>query len=215
MDQHNRQDRANETGPRTKEPSQKRAMHTHAELLRTAEVLVANEGCDAVTTTRIAAETGLSVGTIYRYFANREALLLATYDATVERIVEACAAHIGTLDGDLVADEVIVATIDAYLAAAQAIPAHSPLLREMQRLRPIADDHAQNHDRIAAEIFLPLLGRFGLAGVSADPGRLAAIQSIISILVDLYLAMENDEARETIRAELKAHALFAFSRLLD
>ena len=213
MDEHNSQDQRKDAGIRQKAPSQDRALRTRAELLRAAEALTCEEGCEAVTTTRIASKTGVAVGTIYRYFANREELLLAAYDATVARIVEACAARLGALDAELDPQDVIVATIDAYLSAAEAIPAHSPLLREMQRLRPVADDQAQNSHRVASEIFLPLLDRYGFAGAIIEPGRLAVIQNVVSTLVDLYLATESLEARAVIGAELKAHALFAFSRL--
>jgi AcrR family transcriptional regulator len=73
-------------------PRQPRAVETRQRLLNAVESLVVAEGPAAVTTTRIAAHTSVAVGTIYRYFADREALLLAAYDATVERIVAQCAA---------------------------------------------------------------------------------------------------------------------------
>ena len=53
------------------------------------------DGAEAVTTTRVAQQSGVAVGTIYRYFTDRNELLLAAYDATVTRIVAACASSIG------------------------------------------------------------------------------------------------------------------------
>ena len=61
------------------------------------ERIVAEEGADAVTTTRVAAEAGTAVGTIYRYFADREAMLLEAYDATVARLVELCSDEFGAV----------------------------------------------------------------------------------------------------------------------
>ena len=73
------------------EPVQERALRTRAALLAATEELVTDRGIEAVTTTSVAAAAGCSVGSLYRYFADREALLLAAYDATVRRIVARCA----------------------------------------------------------------------------------------------------------------------------
>lgn len=194
-------------------PRQDRAVRTRAELLEATERLVVSQGCEAVTTTRIASATGVAVGTIYRYFPNRAALLLAAYDATVERIVAACTARLEGLAPDLDAEAAITALIDAYLDAAEAIPAHSPLLREMQRLRPVAEDRGRDGERISREILLPFFAHYGLKAEGGEPGRLAVIHAMLSTLVDLYLVTDGEEARTAIRAELLAHALFAFSRL--
>ena len=192
-------------------PSQQRAKRTIAQVLEAVETLVAAEGAAAVTTTRIAWQTGVAVGTIYRYFPDREALLLAAYDATVERIIAACAGRFAALSAEMDAPAAVAALIDAYLAAAAAIPAHQPLLREMQRLRPVAQDQARSADRVRTEILSPFLARFGYE--APDPGRLAVLEALLSTLVDLYLITEEPEARDNIRAELEAHALLALSRL--
>jgi AcrR family transcriptional regulator len=194
-------------------PRQKRALRTRAELLAATEALVAAEGSEAVTTTRVASLTGVSVGTIYRYFPDREALLLAAYDETVRRIVDACANHLATLETDLALERVVMELIGSYLTAAEAIPAHFALLREMRRLRPVADDRHREADRIETEILMPLFARFGLDEIAAEPGRLEVIYALLSTLVDLYLVTEDRQARANIRAELEAHALFALSRL--
>lgn len=191
-------------------PRQERALRTRAELLAATEALVAAEGSDAVTTTRIAAMTGVSVGTIYRYYPNREALLLAAYDATVERVVSVCADYLEALPADLPPETAATRLLDRYLAAAEAIPAHFALLREMQRLRPLAEDR---NERVETVILLPLLERYGLDAGAASPGRLSVISALLSTLVDLYLVTEAPGARADIRAELEAHALFALSRL--
>ncbi|GIL01971.1 MAG: hypothetical protein BroJett030_18700 [Alphaproteobacteria bacterium] len=179
-------------------------------MLAATEALVATEGPEAVTTTRIAALTGVAVGTIYRYYPNREALLLAAYDATVDRIVSACAARLATLEPGQAAREAVTGLLGTYLATAEAIPAHFALLREMRRLRPQAADA---NERIQAEIILPLVARYGLGAGAAAPGRLEVIYALLSTLVDLYLVSEDDDMRANIRAELEAHALFALARL--
>lgn len=196
-------------------PRQGRALRTRATLLKVTETLAADEGCDAVTTTRVAAISGLSVGTIYRYFPNREALLLAAYDATVDRIAKGCVAHLAELEPMLDPETAILSMVDCYLAGAEAIPAHSPLLREMQRLRPVAEDRARDAGEVANEVLTPLLRRYGIGNAILGPGHFLVMQTVMSTLVDLYLVTEDDEARANIRTDLQAYAVFAFSRLQE
>lgn len=191
-------------------PRQNRALRTREKLLAATEALVAAESAEAVTTTRIAAMTGVAVGTIYRYYPNREALLLAAYDATVDRIVSACAVRLKTIAPDVRAEAAVLQLLAAYLSAAESIPAHFALLREMRRLRPLAEDHGE---RVGTEILVPLLQRFGVDRRAMRPGRLAVLNALLSTLVDLYLVTEDPPARAGIRAELEAHALFALARL--
>ncbi len=205
-----RQSETSRSGPR-----QRRALRTREVLLEITEKLVASEGCDAITTTRVATMSSVSVGTIYRYFPNREALLLAAYDATVERIGKRCVEHLAELDPMLDPEVAILSMIDCYLAGAEDIPAHSPLLREMQRLRPVADDRARDAGDVADEILTPFLRRYGIGNAIMGPGHLLVMQTVMSTLVDLYLVTEDDETRANIRSDLRAYALFAFTRLQD
>jgi len=203
----------NSTGRVLAIPRQERALRTRADLLAATEALVAAEGVASVTTTRIASMTGVSVGTIYRYFPDGGALMLAAYDATVERVIETCAARLASLDPALPARDAALAIIDAYVSAAEAIPAHRPLLAEMRRRRVIADDRISDAAVIESRVFLPLLARYGLDRAAREPGRLLPVYALVSVLVDLVLMADDAAARAAIRSELEAHALFALSRL--
>jgi len=58
-------------------PVQARGRDKLARMLEVADRLIATEGADAITTTRVAAEAGISVGSVYRYLPNREAIIEA------------------------------------------------------------------------------------------------------------------------------------------
>lgn len=79
-------------------PSQRRSRETvHAILVAAARVF-ASLGYAAGTTNRIAEEAGVSVGSLYEYFPNKDALLLALLEAHMEEgqaIVEAAMVEIG------------------------------------------------------------------------------------------------------------------------
>lgn len=196
------------------EPRQKRALRTREALLEAVERLVAAEGPDAVTTTRLAAETGASVGTIYRYFADREALLLAAYDATVARIVAVCAAELDGLPPDVPAVEAARMLLARYLEAAEAVPAHAGLLSAMRAIRPIeADQLGTNQPGIMGNLILPFLARFAPDAAALDPARLTFISVLIGTMVDLYLITADRSARATILLEMEAHLALIVDRL--
>jgi AcrR family transcriptional regulator len=192
-------------------PRRKRGHETHAALLAAVERVVAAQGPDAVTTTRVAAETGVAVGTIYRYFADREALLLAAYDATVERIVTRCHDALEGLSLNASAEDAARILLRRYLEAAEAEPAHSGLLRAMRAIRPVAADQDANEDRVTAEIFAPFIARFA-PSADTSPAALHLISVMIGTLVDIYLVSDPSE-RVWLRGEIEAHVAFMVGRL--
>jgi AcrR family transcriptional regulator len=58
-----------------KAPQQARSAETIAVILEATRRVVQRDGVDGVTTTRVAREAGVSVGSLYQYFATKEALL--------------------------------------------------------------------------------------------------------------------------------------------
>jgi AcrR family transcriptional regulator len=60
-------------------PKQSRSVETFNSILEAAVVLFSDQGYEATTTHQIAAEAGVSVGALYRYFDGKEAILKALY----------------------------------------------------------------------------------------------------------------------------------------
>lgn len=60
-----------------KSPSQARAKRTIETILEATAQILAEEGSERLTTNYLARKAGFSVGTIYQYFPNREAIVLA------------------------------------------------------------------------------------------------------------------------------------------
>lgn len=79
------------TGQRRR-PSQERAVATREHLLDTAARLFGERGIANTSTNRIAAEAGVSIGTVYRYFADRsvmvEELLARLLESIEQRLTE-------------------------------------------------------------------------------------------------------------------------------
>src|SRR6201999_2226436 len=58
-------------------PQQERSRRRVEEVLAAADALLAAEGAEALGTTRVAAEAGISIGSLYQWFPNKESILEA------------------------------------------------------------------------------------------------------------------------------------------
>lgn len=199
------------TASRVTNPRQRRAVETRDALLQAVEQLVAEEGWEVVTTTRVAELTGVAVGTIYRYFADREALLLSAYDATVTRLVTICHETLESLPADVEMHDAARQLLTVYLDAAEDIPAHAGLLKAMRRLRPLEADQSAEPGQIVSELVEPFFARFAPEG-ETDRLQLHLVSAVLITLVDLYLVAPQ-QSRVRLRHELEAHLLFMLDRI--
>lgn len=71
--------------PRYREPRQARSAATLARVLRAAEEIASSSGLEEMTITGVAERAGVSVGTIYRRFEDKEQLIAALVERMVER----------------------------------------------------------------------------------------------------------------------------------
>ncbi|MGE0283896.1 MAG: TetR/AcrR family transcriptional regulator [Rhizobiaceae bacterium] len=195
-------------------PIQPRAQRTRAALLDAVERIVAVHGPEAVTTTRIAQETNVAVGTIYRYFTDRDEMLLGAYDATVTRIVATCAASQETPERSGSPFDAAEYLLSLYLETAEKTPGHAGLLKAMRAIRPIeADQSGNNEVTIVGALLLPFWQRY--AHVPPDPARLHFLSVLLGTLVDLYLMTPDQLDRERLRGEISAHMRLALERALE
>ncbi|WP_369828062.1 TetR/AcrR family transcriptional regulator [Mycobacterium sp. 852002-51163_SCH5372311] len=67
-----------------KQPKQERAEKTRRRILDAAAHVFAEHGYVAGTTNRIAEQAGISIGSLYQYFPNKDAILRALMDAHVD-----------------------------------------------------------------------------------------------------------------------------------
>ncbi|MDO9433538.1 MAG: TetR/AcrR family transcriptional regulator [Pseudomonadota bacterium] len=67
-------------------PTQARAKARIQRVLDATQAILNRDGPAAVTTPAIAAESGVSVGSIYQYYPNKEAIILALYEARLAHI---------------------------------------------------------------------------------------------------------------------------------
>src|SRR5215471_15655063 len=104
------------TNPR-KSASQERSRATVDALLEaTARVLI-NEGYDRASTNRIAQVAGISIGSLYQYFPNKEALVAALIDRhtqQISRVTRDALAQVAARPVEVAAREFVSVAIEAH-----------------------------------------------------------------------------------------------------
>jgi AcrR family transcriptional regulator len=72
----------------TPQPKQKRAIDTVARLLEATDIAIRTGGEASVRIQDISTQTGVSIGSIYHHFQDRDGLIRATYSHNYARVVE-------------------------------------------------------------------------------------------------------------------------------
>ena len=99
-----------------KRPVQTRSEATVAALLEASIQVLLAVGYRKLTTTRVAERAGVSVGTLYQYFPNREALITSVIEDYLEDIAALVAQSCQDLAGRPL-DELATGLVDAFIAA--------------------------------------------------------------------------------------------------
>jgi AcrR family transcriptional regulator len=132
-------------------PVQARSAAT-VEALHTATIQVlVREGLSRCTTTRVAARAGMSVGSLYQYYPNRDALLAAVLERHLDDVAGAIDRVCRDHRGKPVA-EMACALVVALLAAKLRDPAKSKALYAVAGERGGARLAARMHARITGAI---------------------------------------------------------------
>jgi AcrR family transcriptional regulator len=85
--------------PKRRIPSQVRSSETVALVLEAAAQILETGGLEAFTTNAVAERAGVSIGTLYQYFANKNAMLLALARQEMDAAVEAARRAIAPAEG--------------------------------------------------------------------------------------------------------------------
>jgi AcrR family transcriptional regulator len=95
-------------------PTQERSRRRVAQVLDAAARIVVRDGIEALTTREIARAADVPIATLYQYFADKEAVLIAlTVRDTEEMDAEVAAALVGL--GELTVASVVRATMEAFV----------------------------------------------------------------------------------------------------
>lgn len=110
-----------------KAPLQARSAATVAALHTATIQVLTQEGLSRCTTTRVAERAGMSVGSLYQYYPNRDALLAAILEEHLAGVAAAVENACHAVKGRPVA-EMVVSLVQAYLGAKLSDPLKSKAL---------------------------------------------------------------------------------------
>lgn len=95
-------------------PRQDRSRDSADRVLDAVLALLATEGLGALTTARVARESGVSNGSIYHRFGSRRALLAAAFTRFQDRLYDAALARRAAAPPLTTLDEAVAGTVEAY-----------------------------------------------------------------------------------------------------
>lgn len=193
-----------------KTPVQARATATVEAIFEAAVQVLLSHGADRLTTTRVAERAGVSVGTLYQYFPNKQALLFAVFEAHMENVtgkVEAACqrAHHKPLT-DMI-QQVVETFVDAkmersdisaalYRVAAE-IDGPAVVKRSMQRSRKAieamlhtAPDVELLADRFAIDMMLAAISGVMRSALESggSPATIRKLKEHLVVLCQSYMA---------------------------
>lgn len=174
----------------TTTPRRADAQRNRERLLATARTTL-REAPDA-TLERIARDAGVGIGTLYRHFPTREALIAAVYDTELQAVLDAAAPLLDAGSGA----EALRAWLDRYAdfsaakrGMAEALRSEAPAIAAVgtrrrvnevieRLLRAGADDGTLRADIEPDDFTTALVGVF-LAGGASSPERLARLLDLL------------------------------------
>ncbi|MGJ7901273.1 TetR/AcrR family transcriptional regulator [Lysobacter sp. 1R34A] len=191
-----------------KKPSQSRAAETVAAILEAAARILERGGLPAYNTNAVAERAGVSIGSLYQYFPNKDALTAALIDRETATLLADLAAvpnHASYADG-------VVALVRAAIAHQLHRPALARLLDFEERRLPMRDRDLQV-DRAAQACVLGLLRRPDAPAVAGDGATSAELLALDAIAIVRSLVDAAGERGETEAAPLQRrvlHAVFGY-----
>jgi AcrR family transcriptional regulator len=181
-------------------PSQARAKATVARILQTAALLLEEVGIDGFNTNLLAERAGVRVRSVYRYFPNKLAVIRALAERNAQKTAELFRA-LPPLDDRRSIDEVVDATLSAFVAIARELPGRSAVRRAMQATPELRAFEREVNDALARQLAATMSPRS-----TRPPAELAVVARTLIEAAGaiLDLALVDDVARaDQYLAELR------------
>lgn len=157
-----------------KRPVQRRSAATVDAILEAAARILESAGLAGYTTNAIAARAGVSVGSLYQYFPNRDALTAALIDRESAPLL----AEVEAAGAASSCEAALLRLIRAAVAHQMRRPELARLLDFEERRLPLGERDARVSERIRAA----LVGAFELADTPAIADRQTTALDVIAIV---------------------------------
>ncbi len=185
-----------------REPSQARARARRDKILASTKQLILDGGADAVTTTSIAAAARIPVGSVYRYFEDKDHILRTIYQAAYADIEVSVRGAMKTAtagQGFRVAHRHI---IRAFWQAAREHPTFRPLTRWANRRGSLWDVTPGPDSKLDTMVLKTL----EIAGTPLPADRADVMKqtlvTTLSVLIDHAIEEDDEEVAEALISEI-------------
>ncbi|WP_345578997.1 TetR/AcrR family transcriptional regulator [Streptomyces prasinosporus] len=173
-----------------------------AQLLEAAASVFCTTGYTAASTNAIAREAGVSPGTLYQFFPNKEAIAIELGDRLMHEMRDAYGEALAPVDPATPLEEAVAAAVDRFIDFNCRHPVFFTLMHGPDVPGRMAEQHDALHATLIARVEA-LLGPFLPDTPAADVRRTAQVcVGIYKAGLELVLAHEGAE-REAYVRELK------------
>jgi AcrR family transcriptional regulator len=201
--------------PMRHRPQQTRSQERVDLILDTAAELVAEEGYEMLTTNAIAERAGISIGSLYRYFPDKDAILRGL---AVRHLEQVQAIHGQVFTEDLVylpLEVVLDRIVDPFVELHVACPAFKQILLGSD----VSADIAAASEEMDDEIVERMVGflRQAAPGLNERRAHLVAMvcKAEVKALLSLITSESDMEFRAQVTAEMKRMLLNYLAPLFD
>lgn len=168
-----------------KMPRQVRSLVTHAAIIEAATHIIAHGGLAAYNTNAVAERAGVSVGSLYQYFANKDALMVAVIHRQQTRQLNTLLAAVSVVSGTN-----LETTVRALVRAAMQHHRDDSLLAsaiDHEEARLPIDDILDGYLDRGGAMVAKLLGRFTSEIGHIDPDQAArTIPALVRAVTDAW-----------------------------
>jgi AcrR family transcriptional regulator len=162
-----------------KAPRQQRSQETVAVILEAAAQVFQHDGYAATTTNTIAERAGVSIGSVYQYFGNKDAILVALAEQQLEITTAAVTRVLAEVaEGDLSLRDMLAELVGCVATLHTDQPALHQQLFDLAPRTPDLVARFREGERQLAAALAEQLRRLGLGGPDPDINALLAVQGI-------------------------------------
>jgi AcrR family transcriptional regulator len=173
-----------------------------AQLLEAAAAVFCSTGYTAASTNAIAREAGVSPGTLYQFFPNKEAIAIELGERLMHEMRETYGEALAPVDPATPLEEAVAAAVDRFIEFNRRHPVFFTLMHGPDIPGRIAEEHDALHATLVARVEA-LLSPFLPDTPAADITRTAHVcVAIYKAGLELVLASEDAE-RDAYIQELK------------
>jgi AcrR family transcriptional regulator len=185
-----------------KTPRQQRSAATVAAILDTAAHILEETGLEGYTTNALAARAGVSIGSVYQYFPNRDAVTRALIERRAEELMAAILAIDALATGRSGIGELIAIAVSQQLGQARMAR-----ILDFEEARMPASETMRCHGKRTADVIRTFLQQAGIP--RHELGTVAGdVMAIILGMVDA--AGRRNETDASALAVRVGHAVFGY-----